>query len=477
MALLPGFEAVAIAASWAFRLGLLALVSSYSLEAVRWLRRARDVAPDREPPLDPGALPFVTLQLPVADEPQVVARLIEGCCAIDYPRDRFEIQVLDDSAGETTAIVEREVRRQRGRGFAIVHLRRPDTSGYKGGNLANGLLTAGGEYFAVFDADCVPDRDFLHRTLPAFRDPQVGIVQAGTRRFNRDRSLLTRAQDPIGPGDPARPLRSQGARVVNEFSGSAGVIRRACLVGAGGWQADTLAEDHDLSIRAWLAGWRCVRLEAALATDQALERVADFKRRVARCNTGPAQCYRKHLLPVLRHPLLAAGAKAALLPNLLCPWLSLPSVALVSLASCVLVLAGGHAPIPPAASALPSGLALLTVAAVAASRHRRALAATVLVYVGTSFVGMWGAARGLAGLPSGFHRSPKRAPGDGASRGEDPPPLTPATLLEGGLALTFLAAAAAGTLAGAWGFVPLHLLCAASCGVVFGLGLREARPC
>lgn len=201
--------------------------------------------------------PVVTVQLPFYNEANVAERLIDACARLDYPRRRLEIQVLDDSTDETKEIVRRRVEHWQARGLDIVHVCRSNREGYKAGALQNGLRLARGEFVAIFDADFVPPPDFLKRTIPSFRDSDVGMVQARWGHLNADASLLTRVQ---AFGLDAHFALEQHARQETgcfiNFNGTAGVWRRTCIEDAGGWHDDTLTEDLDLSYRAQLRGWR-----------------------------------------------------------------------------------------------------------------------------------------------------------------------------------------------------------------------------
>jgi cellulose synthase/poly-beta-1,6-N-acetylglucosamine synthase-like glycosyltransferase len=173
-------------------LGILALYGLHRLALVAVYLRTRNRVPTR--PADPEEWPFVTVQLPLYNEMYVARRLIEAACRLDYPRDRLEIQVLDDSTDETSEIVARVVEEQRGQGIDVHHLRRGDRQGFKAGALGAGLRQAKGELIAVFDADFVPQAEFLKRTVPHFAEPGLGMVQGSWAHINRGYSLLTRAQ-------------------------------------------------------------------------------------------------------------------------------------------------------------------------------------------------------------------------------------------------------------------------------------------
>ena len=242
----------------------------------------------------PGSLPRVTVQLPLFNERNVVERLLEAAGDLDYPRDRLELQVLDDSTDETTALAARAVRRLRARGVDAHHLRRPDRRGFKAGALDYGLRSAESDLIAVFDADFVPQRDFLLRLVGEFEDPRVGLVQARWGHLNRDQDLLTRAQATLLDGHFAieHTARAASGHFFN-FNGTAGIWRRAAIEEAGGWQHDTLTEDLDLSYRAQLAGWRFVYRPDVVAPAEVPADLAAFKNQQQRWARGSAQVLRK----------------------------------------------------------------------------------------------------------------------------------------------------------------------------------------
>ncbi len=204
-------------------------------------------------------LPVVTIQLPVYNELYVVNRVVDSICSLDYPKDKIEIQVLDDSTDETSAIIAQKVIEKSGQGFDIKHIRRGSRQGYKAGALKYGLAQAKGEYVAIFDADFIPRTDFLMRTLPYFADEKIGLVQTRWEHINSDYSLLTRAQAIALDGHFVieQQVRNKAGFFIN-FNGTAGIWRRSCIEDAGNWEADTLAEDLDLSYRAQLRGWQFV---------------------------------------------------------------------------------------------------------------------------------------------------------------------------------------------------------------------------
>ncbi|MBA3879298.1 glycosyltransferase [Sphingomonas aquatica] len=204
-------------------------------------------------------LPRVTVQLPVFNERLVIARLIDAAVALDYPRDQIEIQILDDSTDETTAIAAARADYHRARGIRIEHIIRPDRRGFKAGALAYGLERANGEFLLILDADFVPAPDFLRALIDPLADPGVAMVQARWAYLNRESNLITRAQAVLLDAHFAIEQSRRAARnLFFNFNGTAGIWRKQAISDAGGWRADTLTEDLDLSYRAQLAGWRFV---------------------------------------------------------------------------------------------------------------------------------------------------------------------------------------------------------------------------
>ncbi len=256
------------------------------------------------PPAFLPSLPKVTVHLPLYNEQYVVERLIGAVAGLDYPRDLLEIQVLDDSTDETQAAARACVNRLRQTGLDIKYLHRADRSGFKAGALAEGLKSARGDLLAVFDADFVPRADFLRQTVPYFADALVGMVQVRWEHFNRDYSLLTKAQAIFLDGhfQMESTARHRSGRFFN-FNGAAGVWRKDAIISAGGWQPDTLSEDLDLSYRAQLAGWKFVYLPDVAAPAELPVEINAFKSQQHRWVKGGFQTARKLLPRVWRSRL------------------------------------------------------------------------------------------------------------------------------------------------------------------------------
>lgn len=260
-------------------------------------------------PLLSAERPVVTVQLPIFNERYVVERLVDSVCALDYPRDRLHIQVLDDSTDDTVALARAAVAKWREAGVDIVHIHRQDRTGYKAGALENGLKTAKGDLLAVFDADFVPNPDFLTKTVGHFSNDRIGMVQVRWGHLNREFSLLTRAQSILLDGHfvMEHSARNRSGLFFN-FNGTAGVWRRQAIQQAGGWQHDTLTEDLDLSYRAQLAGWKFVFLQDVVAPGEVPVDINAFKSQQHRWAKGSAQTALK-LLPRLMQSNLPLKVK------------------------------------------------------------------------------------------------------------------------------------------------------------------------
>ncbi len=278
-----------------------ALYGLHRLHLIRLFKRRDRYAP---PPAPPREWPRVTLQLPIFNERYVVERLLEAAAAVDYPRARLEIQVLDDSTDATTEIVARKVAEIRARGIDVVHVRRAGREGFKAGALQYGLERARGEFLAIFDADFIPPSSILRDLVPYLSDPRVGMVQARWTHLNQDYSMLARAQAISLDGHFVieHAARMAGERFFN-FNGTAGVLRRACILDAGGWHSDTLTEDLDLSYRAQLRGWRFAFAPHITCPAELPVEMNAFKAQQHRWVKGSIQVARKLLPAIWRAPV------------------------------------------------------------------------------------------------------------------------------------------------------------------------------
>ncbi len=246
----------------------------------------------------------MTIQLPMYNEQFVARRIIENTCRIDYPKDRLQIQVLDDSTDHTVQIARAAVAEMKACGFDIEYVHRTNRTGFKAGALCEGLATATGEFVAIFDADFIPSPDILREQIHYFTDPQVGMVQARWEHINRDHSLLTKTQAILLDGHFVieHGARNRSGRFMS-FNGTAGMWRKSTIADAGGWQHDTLTEDLDLSYRAQLKGWRFIFLPDLSTPAELPPEMNAFKAQQHRWAKGGAQTCKKLLPRILRSKL------------------------------------------------------------------------------------------------------------------------------------------------------------------------------
>ncbi|MBG6062272.1 cellulose synthase/poly-beta-1,6-N-acetylglucosamine synthase-like glycosyltransferase [Flavobacterium sp. CG_9.1] len=256
-------------------------------------------------------IPLVTIQLPIYNEKYVVERLLTTIAKMDYPKDRLEIQVLDDSTDDSileTEVLIHKIAKSR---LDIKHIRRSNRAGYKAGALKEGLLSAKGEFIAIFDADFVPQEDWLYKTIPYFKDPKIGVVQTRWGHLNRDYSILTKIQafaldahftlEQVG--------RNSKLHFIN-FNGTAGVWRKQCILDAGNWESDTLTEDLDLSYRAQLKDWKFKYLENVVTPAELPAIISAARSQQFRWNKGGAENFSKNAARVLQSKSIGFKTKA-----------------------------------------------------------------------------------------------------------------------------------------------------------------------
>jgi cellulose synthase/poly-beta-1,6-N-acetylglucosamine synthase-like glycosyltransferase len=243
---------------------------------------------------NPEEIPYVTIQLPVFNELYVMKRLLKNIAKIDYPKDKLEIQVLDDSTDESIEMTSKYIKKVQELGVDIQHIRRTNRQGYKAGALKEGLKTAKGEFIAIFDADFLPTPNWLYETVPYFKDPQIGVVQTRWSHINRNYSTLTKIQafmldahftlEQVG--------RNSQGHFIN-FNGTAGVWRKECIYDAGNWEGDTLTEDIDLSYRAQLKNWKFKYLEKVETPAELPVVISAARTQQFRWNKGGAENFQK----------------------------------------------------------------------------------------------------------------------------------------------------------------------------------------
>ena len=249
---------------------------------------------------NPEEVPYVTIQLPVYNELYVMDRLLDNIALLEYPNDKLEIQVLDDSTDESVKTTAEHIIRLQETGLDIQHIRRENRQGFKAGALKEGLEIAKGEFIAIFDADFLPEKDWLLRTIPYFKNEEIGVVQTRWGHINRNYSLLTKVQafaldahftlEQVG--------RSSNGHFIN-FNGTAGVWRKTCIIDAGNWEGDTLTEDLDLSYRAQLKKWKFKYLEDVVTPAELPVVISAARSQQFRWNKGGAENFRKMLKRVI----------------------------------------------------------------------------------------------------------------------------------------------------------------------------------
>lgn len=270
-------------------------------------------AKDNSPKFDfskPEEIPYITIQLPVYNEMYVMERLLDNIAKIEYPHDKLEIQVLDDSTDETVESTRAHVEKLAATGLDIKHITRTDRSGFKAGALKEGLVIAKGEFIAIFDSDFLPQTDWLYRTVPYFKDEKIGVVQTRWGHLNRNYSILTKIQafaldahftlEQVG--------RNSKGHFIN-FNGTAGLWRKACIIDAGNWEGDTLTEDLDLSYRAQLKDWKFKYLEDVETPAELPIVISAARSQQFRWNKGGAENFQKMLGRVLKSDKISAKTK------------------------------------------------------------------------------------------------------------------------------------------------------------------------
>jgi cellulose synthase/poly-beta-1,6-N-acetylglucosamine synthase-like glycosyltransferase len=252
----------------------------------------------------PDLAPMVTVQLPMFNEMFVVERLIKAVCEFDYPKDRFEIQVLDDSTDETVKIAKMAVEEYKKKGFDIQYIHRDNRQGYKAGALKYGLEIAKGEFVAIFDADFVPKPDFLQKTVPHFNNANIGMVQTRWEHLNEEYSYLTKAQALALDGHFVleQQVRNKAGFFIN-FNGTAGIWRKATIIDAGNWHSDTLTEDLDLSYRSQLKGWKFLYLNDVTSPAELPADINALKTQQFRWTKGAVETAKKILPLVMKSDL------------------------------------------------------------------------------------------------------------------------------------------------------------------------------
>lgn len=286
---------------FACAIGFIFLYSLVQLGLIVNYLQAKRKKPLHNTALADSDLPTVTVQLPLYNEFYVVERLIDCICAFDYPKDKLEIQVLDDSDDESFEIAAQKVRYYQLQGIDIQHIKRPERTGFKAGALAYGTAICSGEFIAIFDADFLPEPDFLKRTIPHFHASNIGVVQSKWAYTNADYSFLTKVQAfGLNAHFSVEQVGRNAKNHFINFNGTAGIWRKACILDAGGWQSDTITEDLDLSYRAQLKGWKFEYVESIESPSELPIEINALKAQQYRWTKGAAECAGKNLPAVIR---------------------------------------------------------------------------------------------------------------------------------------------------------------------------------
>ncbi|GAB4429889.1 MAG: glycosyltransferase family 2 protein [Anaerolineae bacterium] len=449
--------------------------------------RHRADAPPTPPRPEEAAWPPVTVQLPIFNEALVVERLIEAVAQLDYPADKLQIQVLDDSTDGTTELAQTRVNELCRRGVNIELIHRDERPGFKAGAMAHGLATSTGEFIAIFDADFAPHPDFLKQTIPHFaQDERTGIIQTRWGHLNRDYSLLTAAQALALDGHFAieQTARHRAGLMLN-FNGTAGVWRRNCIEQAGGWHGDTISEDFDLSYRAQLAGWRCLFLRDVVAPAEVPPQLAAFKRQQFRWAKGSIQVLKKLGGQVARAKLAWPVKLQALIH--MSSYMVHPLMVILAIITPLLIISGGTDQIrfPLIYLSLMSLGPPFMYAVAQKSLHPRrwrgnyrAMPLLMFLGCGVALSNTKAVVEALLGVGNVFRRTPKfnvTARGDRWQESSYRLPLDGLALGELALALYSLAGAVAAALSGHQFAVPFILLYAGGFGYVALQGLWDDR--
>lgn len=295
---------------FACAIGFIFLYSLVQLGLIVNYLQAKGKKPQAYTTLPDSDLPLVTVQLPLYNEFYVVERLIDCICAFDYPKDKLEIQVLDDSDDESFEIAAQKVRYYQLQGIDIQHIKRPERVGFKAGALAYGTAICSGEFIAIFDADFLPEPDFLKRAIPHFHAHNIGVVQSKWEYTNADYSFLTKVQAfGLNAHFTVEQVGRNAKNHFINFNGTAGIWRKECIVDAGGWQSDTITEDLDLSYRAQLKGWKFEYVESIGSPSELPIEINALKAQQYRWTKGAAECVGKNLPNVIRAKNISFSTK------------------------------------------------------------------------------------------------------------------------------------------------------------------------
>lgn len=462
---------------------LLIIYGSFVLTSVVMflLNKRRHDWPAAEIDLDDW--PLVTVQVPIFNEPRVARRVIEAVAALDYPRHKLQIQVLDDSTDRTAPLLANLVSQlRRSRNLKIDYLHRSDRSGYKAGALAAALPQASGDYIAIFDADFAPEPDWLRRTIPALvGNPQLAFVQTRWGHANRSQNPVTAAQGLALDGHFVIEQQARSAAgFMQNFNGSGGIWRRAAIEDAGGWTSDTVTEDLDLSYRAQLAGWRGAYLNHVVAPAEVPPLLASFKRQQQRWAKGSAQTLRKLAHPILRseydrkkrlYALAHLGGYATNIPLIMLLLLTLP-LALIPNSTVPLPFIGYISMFVSVAPLMMYTLSQQQLGGWSGLRRLWVLPFLALLSLGIAPMMALAVWEGFRQKGGAFQRTPKQGRGPrhlAMPEGANLRQMLPEAIMLGYALLTLIVIAVNGQ----WHLAPLPVLFSLGCSLVLYLGINE----
>ncbi len=438
--------------------------------------------------------PQVTVQLPVYNEMYVIERLIEAVANFNYPTAKLEIQVLDDSTDETVQIIARKVKELRASGLDISQVIRPERKGFKAGALDFGMNTCKGEYIAIFDSDFVPTPNFLLDTIPYFQDEQIGVVQTRWEHINKEYSLLTRLQ---AFALDAHFSVEQGGRnfaghFIN-FNGTAGVWRKQAVIDGGGWKADTLTEDLDLSYRAQLKGWKFIFKEEIGAPAELPAEMNALKAQQFRWTKGAAECTVKNLGKVVKHKNYSFWTKINAIFHLMNSFLFIAIFSIAMLSLPLFILKQSHAELQSFFNLATISLFSFAVIGVlyftsfAKSYTNKGIAFVHFLYyfplflsfsMGLSLHNSLAVLEGYAGKKSPFVRTPKFSltdkTGNWKGKSYSKIKVNWVTLLEGICALYFALGVYLCFVWNDYGMLPLFVMLTLGFGVIAGYSLKHS---
>jgi cellulose synthase/poly-beta-1,6-N-acetylglucosamine synthase-like glycosyltransferase len=437
--------------------------------------------------------PLVTVQLPVYNELYVVERLIDCVVHLDYPKDKLEIQVLDDSNDESFDVAAEKVAQLRGQGYDIKHIKRPDRVGFKAGALAYGLEIARGEFTAIFDADFLPRPEFLKKTIPWFlSDEKIGVVQTRWEHLNESYSILTELQ---AFGLDAhftveQSGRNAGGHFIN-FNGTAGVWRNSCIEDAGGWQSDTITEDLDLSYRAQLKGWHFKYLEEVGSPAELPAEMNALKNQQFRWTKGAAECAVKNLPKVIRQKGLGFSTKLHAIFHLMNSFVFICVLCTAVLSLPLLILKAqenNYRELFNLASIFMLSFGILAYFYWVSRRRQedhsfltflRKFPMFLSVSMGLSLHNSVAVIEGYIGRKTPFVRTPKfdiqKMSGSWSDKKYRAIKANPLTIVEGLLALYFAGGIVVALVMKEYGFLPFHIMLTVGFGYVFYFSIKHTR--